>query len=283
MIKANPTIFKFYLSMLDSFSEYLSQKYSESSLDNPDHYKTIIIQKIVRMFHTLEELVKESKDEVSTRCVLRAILDNVTVFSFIYERDDEENVLFRHYLYALDGLISYKENVVNGVIEKDGSEIAFSSLCENVISQIQEKLSSHPYLKVKDKTIKKIVRNRNWRYWTIQNPRSLSYLDLYILVGYEEKLAKYYQSHLSQFSHGLCFSNVLLSDEEMMMKIELESIPIEERFVKSIVNTFPGEDLKKIYLKSSFRVNLFKESTIDTNELNEFAKALIDKDRQLLI
>ena len=60
MIKANPTIFKFYLTMMDSFSEYLSQKYSDSSLGNPNHYKTIIIQKVVRMFHTLEQLEKET-------------------------------------------------------------------------------------------------------------------------------------------------------------------------------------------------------------------------------
>lgn len=89
MIKANPTIFKFYLSMMDSFSEYLSNRYTESSLDNPDYYKTIIIQKIVQMFHTLERLVEESQDEVSARCVLRGILDSVTAYCFIYQREDK--------------------------------------------------------------------------------------------------------------------------------------------------------------------------------------------------
>ena len=82
MIKANPTIFKFYLAIMDSFSEYLSHKYSDKSLDNPNHYKTIIIQKIIRMFHTLVKLTQETQDEVSARCVLRGILDSVTVYCF---------------------------------------------------------------------------------------------------------------------------------------------------------------------------------------------------------
>ena len=89
MIKPNPTIFKFYLTMLESFSEYLSQKYPETSLDNPDHFKTIIIQKIVQMFHTLNTLTKVSNDEVSARCVLRGILDSVTTYCFIQSRKFE--------------------------------------------------------------------------------------------------------------------------------------------------------------------------------------------------
>ena len=83
MIKANYTIFKFYLTSLDFFSEYLSQKYMESSSENTDHYRTIIIQKIVRMFHTLEILTNENQDEVSARCVLRGILDSVATYAFI--------------------------------------------------------------------------------------------------------------------------------------------------------------------------------------------------------
>ena len=102
MIKANPTIFKLYLSMMDSFSGFLSQKYTEVSLDNPNHYKTIIIQKVVRMFHTLEQLVKETQDEVSARCVLRGILDSVTTYCFIYQREDIYDMMFRNYLYEID-------------------------------------------------------------------------------------------------------------------------------------------------------------------------------------
>lgn len=83
MVKANVTIFNFYLAILDSFSEFLSQKYPDISIDNINHYKIIIIQKIARMFHTLKSIALTSKDEVSARCVLRGILDSVSVYCLI--------------------------------------------------------------------------------------------------------------------------------------------------------------------------------------------------------
>ena len=110
MIKANNTIFLFYLAMMDSFGKYLSEKYPQSSsIEDTKHYQTIIIEKIVRMFHTLELLTKETVDEVSARCVFRGILDSITTYSFIYQRTNEEDMLFRHYLYALYGWREYKK------------------------------------------------------------------------------------------------------------------------------------------------------------------------------
>ena len=137
MIKANPTIFKFYLSIMDSLSEYLSNKYTEASLDNPNHYKTIIIQKIVRMFHTLERLVEESQDEVSARCVLRGILDSVTTYCFIYQRDDRNEMMFRHYLYILDGLSTYKRGIIDGIMEDGENKFKFEYACDEAIKQIK--------------------------------------------------------------------------------------------------------------------------------------------------
>ena len=108
MIKANDTIFQFYLAMMNSFVQYLSERYPNShSMEDTKHYQTNIIEKIVRMFYSLELLTKDTLDEVSARCVLRGILDSVTTYCFIYQRTDKEDVLFRHYLYALDGWVVY--------------------------------------------------------------------------------------------------------------------------------------------------------------------------------
>ena len=78
MIKANPTIFKLYLTLMDNLSEYLIQEYNEGSLDNPNHSKALMIQKIVIMFQTFELLTSKTLDEPSARNVLRGILDSIT-------------------------------------------------------------------------------------------------------------------------------------------------------------------------------------------------------------
>ena len=132
--------------MMDSFSEYLSKKYPEGSLDDPDHLKAIIIQKIVKMFHTLERLAIESHDEVSARSVLRSILDSITVYCFIYEKEDKDEVLFRHLLYILDGFKEYQKSVVDGVLDNTVENRTVLNLLNQVIRQIEKCLSTHPYL-----------------------------------------------------------------------------------------------------------------------------------------
>ena len=89
MVKANNTMFQFYLVMMDSFGDFLSEKYlNSSSIEDTKHYQTVIKMKIVRLFHSIELLSKETLDEMSARCVLRGILGSVTTYSFIYQRPD---------------------------------------------------------------------------------------------------------------------------------------------------------------------------------------------------
>ena len=192
---------------MDSFSEYLSQKYVERSLENTDYYRSIIIQKIVRMFQTLKLLTNISQDGVSVRCVLRGIIDNVATYCFIYQREDENDVLFRHYLYALDGFRIYKQNVVDGIMEKENVEKQYEIICNESIRQLEYKLVSHPYSKMGNINVEKIIHNANWRYESLQKPKPLKYGVIYKHIGFNSNMANYYQKYLPQFAHGLCISN----------------------------------------------------------------------------
>ena len=88
MIKANETIFNFYLTLIDSLEKYLSKKHPKcNSSKDMKCYQTANIQKIAKMFHSLELLSRNTLDEVSARCILRGILDNITTYSFIYQRE----------------------------------------------------------------------------------------------------------------------------------------------------------------------------------------------------
>ena len=193
--------------MMDSFGDYLSEKYPDSnSIEDTKHYQTIIINKIVRMFHSLELLTKNTLDEVSARCVLRSILDSVKTYCFIYQRADEQDLLVRHYLYALDGWKEYYKSVL-GITEKNEVHYKEESLCNHVIKDIEDKLYLHPFYKQDSFVAKKIIQNARWNYESLQNPRSIKYREMYSLVGYNSNLKEYFHGYLSQFAHGLCFSN----------------------------------------------------------------------------
>lgn len=283
MITANLQVFKFYLAMMDSFSEYLSKKYPEGSLDNPDHHKSIIIQKIVKMFHTLERLAIESHDEVSARSVLRSILDSVTVYCFIYEREDKDEVMFRHLLYLFDGLKNYQKTVADGFLDNSTERDYSSNLLNQVISQIEKHLSNHPYLKLKNKTVNKIVKENNWKYKSLQDRKKVKFGKMYQLIGFDEKTAMYLQDFLSQFAHGLLFSNYSDGNSEQMVKVLYESIPIADRLIRTIYLTFHNQDLLSCFIQSNSYKAFVNNSAFNFNDLCSFTKAIIRNDKTLLI
>lgn len=263
-------------------SEYLSQKYPDSSLDDSKHYETVIIAKINRMFHSLELLVNSSSDEISARCLLRAILDSVATYSFIYCRPDQEEKMFRHYLYTLDGYKVYKDNYVCGIMEKEGRQ-PFESACNDIIEKIEEKLYHHIYSKNSNEIISSIIKEANWKYVSLTNNNRLGFIDLYKMMGIEDQTAKYFQQYLSQFSHGLCLSNTGPSNNELLKRVLSESILVAGAMVKSIYCSFPHKEILSDFSKSAVAQSLLKSSDFKVDELEDYLKSLDINNNRMLI
>ena len=256
-------IFQFYLAMMDFWGKFLSEKYSQSSsIEDTKHYQTVIIAKIVQMFHSIELLTKDTVDEVSARCVLRGILDSVTTYCFIYQRTDVTDMLFRHYLYALDGWREYKKNV---------------------IKQIEEKLKDHTYF-TQDRAIANLlIQNSNWKYESLQNPRSLKYGEMYLAIGFNNKHIEYFQGYLSQYVHGLCLSNKPIADSEQMKRVLHECILVADKFIQSITQTFHDKEMMISFMGSDIIQSFLNSKDFSLDELSEFAIALVRKDKTILI
>lgn len=283
MVKANNTIFQFYLAMMDFWGKYLSEKYSNSSsIEDTKHYQTIIIMKIVRMFHSLELLTQNTLDEVSARCVLRGILDSVTTYSFIYQRMDVNDMLFRHYLYVLDGWREYKKSVIPISEENEYKEKDVFA-CDSIIEQIEEKLKNHAYYAQDRAAANLLIQNSNWKYESLQDPRSLKYGEMYSVIGFNNKSIEYFQRYLSQFVHGLCLSNKTTIDSKKMKRVMLESIPIADKFIRSIYQTFHDEEIRIGFGYSDIIHSFLKSKDFNFDDLAEFARALVRKDKIILI
>lgn len=283
MIRTNDTVFKYYLAMMDSFEEFLANKYPKSnSIEDTKHYQTIIIGKIVQMFHSLELLTKDSLDEVSARCVLRGILDSVTTYCFIYQRTDEEDVLFRHFLYILDGWREYKKSVIRITGETEDKEKTIE-LCNNVTNQLEEKLRQHSYYIQDSSKVETLIRENNWKYKSFPDTTKLGFREMYKTIKIEANTSEYYQGFLSQFVHGLCLSNILIMDSERMKRVLYESIPIAARFIQVICQTFHNKDLMTHFLTSD-NIHLFVNSEdFNYDDLTDFVQALVRKDNTILI
>lgn len=282
MVKANDTIFQFYLAMMDYFGKFLSEKYpNSSSIEDTKHYQTVIITKIVQMFHSLELLTKNTLDEVSARCILRGILDSVTTYGFIYQRSDKEEILFRHHLYALDGWRVLKKSVIP-ISEDNEYKYKEDYDCDYVIKQIEEKLREHSYYAECSTTVESLIQNANWKYESLQNPRSLKYWEMYALVGFNSSLIEYFKGYLSQFAHGLCFSNKQTSPE-ILKSVLYESIILADKLIQTVCQTFNEQEMLK-QLRNSNNIQSFLNSKdFNLDELSEFVIALVRKDKTILI
>lgn len=282
MVKASDTIFQFYLAMMDFWGKYLSKKFPKSnSIEDTKHYQTVIIMKFVRMFHSIELLTKNTLDEVSARCLLRGILDSVTTYSFIYQRKDVDDMLFRHYLYALDGWREYKNSVIT-ISEENEYKYMEDYACDYVIKQIEEKLREHSYYAECSTTVESLIQNANWKYESLQNTRSLKYWEMYAHVGFNSSLTEYYRCYLSQFAHGLCFSNKQ-TNSEMLKSVLYESIILADKFIQTICYTLNDKEMVEHFRGSNIIQNFQKSKDFNFDDLAEFAIALLRKDKTILI
>lgn len=271
MVKASKSLFKINLILLDTFSKHLSSKFHKSIADCPNHIKAIIIAKIVRMFHTLELIVDKSRDEVSACCILRGLLDGITTYCFIYDRDDEDEILFRHYLYALDGFRCYRSSVAECIFEKNYTAKSLKDECDFVIKQIEDRLTEHPYSKNDNNLVNEIIKGANWKYKSLSDSRKWKFCEMYRIVGISDSIANYFQGYLSQFSHGLCLSNTPINDEELLERVLYESIVIEKKTINAIKATFPKESWKEIAISIfDSLMTLLDNSEISREELIEF-------------
>lgn len=277
MIVANKNIFEFYRITIEFFCKFLSEKYTEYTLENLYKFKTIIVQKITKMLNTL--VVVEANDKISARCIMRSILDSVSIYCFIYENNVEEEMMFRHYLYTLDGFVSYK-SVIN--IMEGGDEI--SKYNNRIIEEIEGAINNHSYVKTCKsdygrKKLASIIDHRYWNYINIESTDKYSYKTLYEKAKFDSSLSRYYSEFYAQFSHGLFFSNMI--QFEANKNILFEIIPAMDRFLGAIFKTFPIDKEEIINEFSISCKNII--TSVNSEKLLEFGKELKKQNKCLLI
>lgn len=216
-----------FLSMLngmcDLYLEKIAEKYPSVSINDIGGYVRQICSKIVKMSKTLEVVAGQEHDYVISNCVIRSIADNVASLFFVYSREEEE-MIFRHLLFVMDGLdtrllmklkkplvkdnhISQEEfdalkQQVEGAIENEKGCIDF---CVNAIRQL-------PYYERHSANCEILIGRRNWKYEDIEYPKkSTSWERMYSMLNLK---GDDIFSYLSQYVHGLSVSNIIVPYNE---------------------------------------------------------------------
>ena len=106
---------------------------------------------------------------------------------------------------------------------------------------------------------------------------------MYSVIGFNNKSIAYFQSYLSQFVHGLCLSNMFIADSEQMNRVLYECIPIADKFIQAIFQTFHDKEMMTNLIGSDIFQGFLNSKNYNFDNLAEFAFALIRKDKTLLI
>ena len=128
-----------------------------------------------------------------------------------------------------------------------------------------------------------LIQSSNWKFESLQNPRSLTFGEMYTMVGFHHRSIGYFQGYLSQFAHGLCLSNKPDTASEQMERILHECIPIADRFVQAICQTFSDKEIINHFLCSDIIQKFHASKIFNFDDLADFAIALVRKDKTLLI
>lgn len=196
--------------LVDSLFSY----FNSTNVTDINSYRVRQIKRLSLMADTFVGICVRRKDLVSAHILQRCIVDSATAFLLIYDNDNPELVLLRHYLYLLDGNKTHNEAVgavdlelypetireeVSRLAEKKKKEYERSeSLFEDKIKELSiYKDDSHRY--------DNLIKSRNWKYQDLDKPdEKFTWKKLY---GRIDKLAPAdLTSYLSQDIHGLSFS-----------------------------------------------------------------------------
>ena len=103
---------------------------------------------------------------------------------------------------------------------------------------------------------------------------------MYALVGFESGVSEYFQSYLSQFVHGMCFSNTSTNSAKLKTVI-YESIVLADKSIQVILQTFHDKEIENHLICPEVIQQYFDSIKID--DLAEFTRDMVRKEKVLSI
>ena len=286
--KSLSSIFRLYLFILESCVNVVKELHHSHFANDIKSYQTIILNRIVNSLNTLDQILEASKDPISGYCLLRTIADSICSYCFIYENDNGDEVEFRHFLFLLDGcsqfvntfpsslsnneLIDEKDKNKNRiVIEQERTDL--NDFQQNTLAFLQ---NTHMVLTLPNDT-ERIIQNCDWKYREVisySKRDSYNWQDIYEKAGCDETMVDFLSSLLSQYVHGLFFSNTNNPNSEVHYTLIFDvAITLERRLISAISKCFKEDNVNSLMFKKMDLVK-FADLDIDGDSILSYFKTI---------
>ena len=270
--------FLIYLLILEGCLKVIERKHHSNNVSDIKSYQVIMLKRIVKSLSTIEFVLNKEVDSMSAYGILRMIIDSICIYCFIYEKEDKDEVEFRHYLYLLDGCSQYNKLIfsleMKNEIEKKSEDNLQKNNCDLKSLQcgIENALRIHNYSKKYGKEAERIIKSANWKYIIIggEGDNKYKWEDLYREFGYDCDFSKFLSNYLSQYVHGLLMSNTMNPQAKAHHHlIYMLLVQVTCRLIRSLNKTFVEEKiLESIEIDSQKLLN----SGIDFRDVGQYLK-----------
>ena len=138
--------------------------------------------------------------DYQTNTILRMMVDNLAITKFIYVDHKGEMRLLRHYLFLLDGSLTYLK--ITDSMNSNVLIIEEREKCKREVQHTKEQIMKLSIYKIQHLYIDNLLSKGNWKFKNFSDAGNFSYQDLYKTFGIAPNIVAYFV-YLSQFAHGL--------------------------------------------------------------------------------
>ena len=266
-------LFKTMMVFATEMINLLRVKFPSSSIEDWQGYLVQRLSLMLPTYRTFSKVLLEDKDYITTNTILRMMVDNLAITKFIYVDHEGEMRLLRHYLFLLDGSLTYLK--ITDSMNSNVLIIEEREKCKREVQHTKEQIMKLSIYKIQHLYIDNLLSKGNWKFKNFSDAGNFSYQDLYKTFGIAPNIVAYFV-YLSQFAHGLGLYSLgtVASIQNVPFLIEIRDMLLG-MLINYIYGIFPEYVCNDGCLLESLRTKLscdelecFFELTTNSNKSN---------------
>lgn len=272
--------FKIVMIFASEMISQLKVKHPNSSIDDWKGYLVQRLSSMLQSYHTFSRVLLEDNDYITDNTILRMMADNLSITKFIYVDHDGDMRLLRHYMFLLDGSLTFLK-LTDSMEDVDNLIKEARERTKKDVKYINEQIAKLPLYKENrdalDKFFKIDKRECNWKFRELSSKDGFRFHELYKKLEIAPKIVAYLE-YLSQFAHGLGLYSLgtVASMQNIPFLLGMRNMLLG-MLINTVYKLFSEYDLKEDDLLEALRTKLSRSEMEFLLELSNGNYGIVER------
>ena len=158
-VKSKDMSFETMMVFATEMINLLRVKFPSSSIDDWQGYLVQRLSMMLQIYWTFSKVLLEDNDCITTNTILRMMVDNLAITKFIYVDHKGEMRLLRHYLFLLDGSLTYLK--ITDSMNSNVLIIEERERCKREVQHTKEQIMKLSIYEIQHLYIDKLLSNNS--------------------------------------------------------------------------------------------------------------------------